>query len=328
MSAPRRLAIWLLAGLLAAALLGKFLAWDRPIYLHLDGEHYLFPNLIDYPALRDSSGELSGDSLRARMTRADLAIWPPIAHHPNAVRTAGRIAPLEPPSRQHLLGTDDRGRDVLARLVHGIRATLVTALGATALALILALTLACLAVWAGSAGERGRARALGRTVDSAILALCDLGAAIPAVVFAVAAQGLSGRGGLFVLIALIAIPRAADSARIARGAMRAALAQPYCQAARALGASPWRVVWRHALPHARSPLAVASAITAATAVLAEAALGFLGFGVPPPDPSWGELLRQAHDNGLPWHLSLPAGVAVAIVAAALGALGQPAGRTR
>lgn len=317
---PRRLALWVLVGFVGLALFSKFLAWDRPMYLQLDGETYALPNLIDYRALDG----LSGDRLRSRMSRSDLAIWPPVAHHPNAVRTDGRIAPLEPPSARHVLGTDDRGRDVLARLIHGTRATLWTALGAALFALLLALLLATLAVWAGYAGERHAPRILGRAVDGAVLGACDLGAAIPAVVFAVAAQGLTGRSGTLLLIALIAIPRAADTARIARAAMRSALAEPYCQAARALGARPLRVVVRHALPHATPHLAVASAITAATAVLAEAALGFLGFGTPPPDPSWGELLRQAHDNGLPWHLTLPAGAAVAVVAAALGALGQPA----
>ena len=321
----RRLAMWVLLAFVGLAVAGKFLAWDRPLYLDLAGEVYLLPNIIDYQALRG----LEGDRLRARMTRADLAVWPPVAHHPNAVRSRGTVAPLEPPSVQHWLGTDDRGRDVLARLVHGARSTCVTALGATLAALVLSLALAILAVRAGLAGHAGRpgegrlARIGGGVIDSAILGLCDLGAAIPAVIFVVAAQGLTGRGGAAVMIALIAVPRAADTARIARSAMRSALAAPYCQAARAIGARPMRIIVRHALPHAAPHLAVASAITAATAVLAEAALGFLGFGTPPPDPSWGELLRQAHENGLPWHLTVPAGVAIAAVAAALGALAQP-----
>jgi peptide/nickel transport system permease protein len=83
------------------------------------------------------------------------------------------------------------------------------------------------------------------------------------------------------------------------------------------------VVVRHALPQVAPQLRVAAALTAATAVLAEAALSFLGFGAPAPAPSWGELLQQAHRNQLRWWLALPAGLAVAAVTAALNGLAQP-----
>jgi peptide/nickel transport system permease protein len=162
-------------------------------------------------------------------------------------------------------------------------------------------------------------------VDALIVASIDAVSSFPALLVVVAAQGLLGAGGVAVAIVIIALPRAADTARLVRAELRAALAAPFCDAARALGVGPWRLVVRHALPHAIPQLGVASALTCATAVLAEAALSFLGFGTPAPAPSWGELLRQAHDNGLAWWLMLPSGAAVAIAAAALGALAQPRG---
>jgi ABC-type dipeptide/oligopeptide/nickel transport system permease subunit len=316
----QRLATAVITLLIAIAALASFLAADRPLLLRWQGRTYVLPNIIEYHDLR----ERSGDSLRARMTQDDWALWPPVPHDPDAVRTAGTIVPVAPPSARHWLGTDDRGRDVLARLIHGTRATVLIAAGAALLALLAGVFLALIALLARSQ-ESGRApvRAGMNQIDAAIVTLCDAAAAMPALVIVVAAQGLIGRASLLLAVVLIAIPRAADTARIARGVMIAALARPFCQAARALGASPARVLLRHALPQAVPQLAVATAITAATAVLAEAALSFLGFGTPPPTASWGELLKQAHENGLRWHLVVPAGLAVAMAAAALGALVQP-----
>ncbi len=310
---PRRLAMGFLLALAAIALFPRFLAWDRPIVLSLDGQVHVFANLIDYDDLHG----LAGDGLRARMARDDWALWPPVPHHPDQVRSSGELLPLAPPSSAHWLGTDDRGRDVVARLIHGTRATALIAAGAALAALAVGLALALVAGWSRSRQP---------FVDLAVVTACDAVAAMPAVLVVVAARGLVGQASLAAVIALIAVPRAADTARIARGALIAALAQPYCAAARALGASRWRVLMRHALPQARAQLAVAVAITAATAVLAEAALGFLGFGNPPPAASWGELLEQAHANGLRWNLLVPPGLLIALSAGALGALahGEPA----
>lgn len=331
----RRLALAVIALLVAVAALADFLAADRPLLLVWNDRIYVLPNIIDHDDLRDGSGDaLAGDALRARMSRDDWALWPPVAHDPGAVRTAGVVAPVATPSARHWLGTDDRGRDVLARLIHGTRTTLLIAAGAALLALVAGVLLAVVATLArgqepGPATTlAGRPAAMpvaipGAMIDSAIVILCDAVAAMPALVIVVAAQGLIGRASVLLAVVLIALPRAADTARMARGMMIAALARPFCHAARALGASPLRVLVRHALPQARQQLAVATALTAATAVLAEAALSFLGFGAPPPTASWGELLKQAHENGLRWHLVVPAGLAVAITAAALGALAQP-----
>ena len=230
---------------------------------------------------------------------------------PDAVRSAGALEPLAPPSRDHALGTDDRGRDVAARLIHGARTSLAVAGGAAALATGLAVILALAAVRTGGA------------VDAAVRALCDTVAAVPPILAVIAAQGLLGARGLAPVIALIAIPRAADTARLVRASLRATLAAPFVDAARAAGAGDTRLLVRHALPHARPALATAAAITAATAVLSEAALTFLGVGVAPPTSSWGDLLAQATANDLRWWLAIPAGAVVTAVAAALIELSRP-----
>lgn len=261
-----------------------------------------------------------GDALRARLGPDDWALWPPIAHDPVDVRTAGRLAPLAPPSRAHWLGTDDRGRDVAARLVHGARTTARVAALAAAAALALAVALA-LAAAAGT----GRA---GRTLRGALVAIADAVASAPALLVSLAAGALLGAHGAIAIAILVAVPRGADTARLALAQLEAALAEPYVEAARALGASRARCLLRHALPAAAPTLAAATAITAATAVLAEAALSFLGLGAPPPTPSWGELLAQATQHELRWWLGIPAGLAATATAAALFTLALALARAR
>jgi ABC-type dipeptide/oligopeptide/nickel transport system permease subunit len=105
--------------------------------------------------------------------------------------------------------------------------------------------------------------------------------------------------------------------------MRRALAEPFAEAARATGAHRLRVLIRHALPQTAPVLAAAAALNAATPVLSEVALAFLGAGLPPPTPSWGELLAQAINNDLRWWLAWPAGIAITLATWALLTLARP-----
>ena len=124
---------------------------------------------------------------------------------------------------------------------------------------------------------------------------------------------------------MLAVPRVADAVRITVAGLVRALEQPYAEAARALGVTRLRLLLRHGLPNVMPQLWVATALTGALVVLAEAALSFLGFGTPPPEPSWGELLAQAHQNGLAWWLLVPAGACAASLAGALAAMVAPGG---
>ena len=282
-------------------------ASDRPLVLSLDGELYLLPNVFAY----DDLAGVRGVALRERMDDDDWALWAPIRHAPDDVRgERGTIAVLASPSAEHWLGTDDRGRDVAARLVHGARQSLALAALAALLAGLAGLGLALVAVRAGPIPTAGA------------LAACDAIAAVPPLLAVVAVQGLVGHAGLVLAAVLIAAPRAADLARLTIAGLRATLVEPWCEAARAAGATPGRVIRRHALPHAAPVIGVAIATTAATAVLAEAALAFVGFGAPPPTASWGELLAQATAHDLRWWLAVPAGLAVTVLAAALFAVAE------
>jgi peptide/nickel transport system permease protein len=293
-------------GFALVALFADCLAGDRPLAMRRGGELYLAPHWIDHGDLAGERGTAISESL----DEGDWALWPPVRRSPTEVRTDGSIDRLSPPSSEHWLGTDDRGRDVLARLIHGTRSTLRLAAIVSLAALGLGLGLALV----GAGGGRPLAAVVAAAADSAV--------AIPAIVLVVAAQGLWGGASLAAVAALLVIPRAAEVAQIAGAGLERALALPFCDAARASGAGRARVLLRHALPNVTPQLLVATAITASITVLAEAALSFLGFGTPPPAASWGELLAQAHANDLRWWLLAPPGLAVVALAGALGALGR------
>lgn len=235
----------------------------------------------------------------------DWALWTPVRHGPTEVRGVDGVHALARPSWQHLLGTDDRGRDIVARLVHGARSSALLALGAALGALALALLLALFAVRFGGVIDQGVVFGTG-TLSS-----------VPIFVLVVAAQGLLGASGLWVAAFIVALPRGADTARLIRASLLVTEASTYAAASRASGASRWRVLMSHGVRDALGVIVVATALTVSTAVLAEAALGFLGVGVAPPTPSWGELLRQAYENGFPLTMTVPAGLILVAIAAAL-----------
>lgn len=289
-------------GILVIALVGvfgDFIASDRPIVLHRAGTTYWLANLFDYAEVEERGLQLS-DTL----DESDWAVWAPIRHGPYEVRSAAGIDSLASPSREHWLGTDDRGRDVLARIVHGARTSCLLAAWCAFLA----------ALFGGLVAMSATRWPL---VDPAVAVILDAISAVPLLVLVVAVQGLWGTASLGLAAALIAVPRAADCARLARAEMRRAQAQPFAMAARAAGVGQWRLLWRHLFPFSWRPVAVVAAVTAATAVVAEAGLSFVGFGAPPPTASWGEIMRQAVEHDLRWWLAVPAGVLVSVLAASV-----------
>jgi peptide/nickel transport system permease protein len=155
-----------------------------------------------------------------------------------------------------------------------------------------------------------------------ILTSCDAIAAVPPLLAVVVVGGLVGGQSMWALVLLISIPRSAVTARVVRDGLKSALAMPFCESARAIGCSSAGILLQHALPQCWRQLRVAAALTAATAVLSEVALSFLGLTAAGSSPSWGELLRQAHENGLPWWLLLPAGCMTALLSWALGRVAE------
>ena len=225
-------------------------------------------------------------------------------------------AVLVPPSPAHWLGTDDTGRDLLARLVLGARATLGIALAATLLALALGTLVGALA------GYRGA------LADAVLMRLVDFGLAFPSL-FAILLVAAIVPPGPGPLIGVIGATSWMATARLVRAAVRQLAGAAYTEAARSLGASPSRVIWRHHLPNLTGVLAVVGLVQFSRSILAEATVSFLGFGVQPPVPTWGNLLMGAQTAVFtaPWLVLVP-GVALMATLVALASLGLGTAPTR
>ncbi len=188
---------------------------------------------------------------------------------------------LQPPSLQHLLGTDELGRDMLSRIFYGGQASLEAGFFSVGLALVLGVALGLIAgYWSNS------------WVETVIMRVMDALLAFPALVLALAFVAALGPGlnNAILAIGIVGIP---TYARLTRGQVLSAKEREYIESARAAGASDLRIILRHLLPNISSPLIVQTSLGFATAILAEAALSFLGLGVQPPTPSWGEMLNGA-----------------------------------
>ena len=207
-----------------------------------------------------------------------------------------------PPSVTHPFGTDELGRDILARTIAGGRISLITAAVAVAVALTVGVPLGLAAGF------------LGGWTETAVMRLMDVLLAVPAVLLAMSIIAILGRStfSATIAVAIVSIP---TFARLARSSTLTLKEQDFVLAARAIGARDRYIAFRTILPNASSPLIVQMAITGATAVLLEAALSFLGLGTRPPDPSWGSLLSSAkgYVREAPWYALFPGVVVTAAV---------------
>jgi len=186
---------------------------------------------------------------------------------------------LQPPGGAHLLGTDELGRDILSRLLYGARVSLWVGI---------------VTVFAsGLIGVSGGLVAgyLGGYWDAVIMRVVDIFLAFPVILLAIAIVAVRGPGLNNVLVALALVYWTAY-ARVARSVVLTLREEEYMWAARTLGASPPRIMVRHLLPNAVAPLVVLASLGMGTAILAEAALSFLGLGIQPPEASWGSMLNS------------------------------------
>ena len=217
---------------------------------------------------------------------------------------------LAGPSAQHLLGTDDLGRDVFSRMVHGAAATLYASSLAVGIAVLLGLPVGLLAGY------------LGGWVDDAISRLIDALLSFPSIVLAIAVTGALGIGLTNGMIA-VGIVFAPQLARLVRARALVVRQELYVDASRCFGASTARILWRHVLPNTAQPVIVQITLLLAAALLAEASLSFLGLGIQPPNPSWGSMLARAYQNMelAPAQMYAP-GLAILLTALAFNTLGE------
>jgi len=197
------------------------------------------------------------------------------------------------PSAAHPLGTDDLGRDVLLRLLHGARVSLAVGLAAALVATIVGTAAGLYAAWRG-----GWPDALLMRVADGMLALPALPLLVILAALDPSALGLPRGEALADMIriaGLLALFGWVGVARLVRATALSVLARDFVRAARALGVGEGRLLWRHVLPQLGPPVAVATALAVGGAILAESALSFLGLGIAPPAPSWGNMLANAQE---------------------------------
>ena len=217
----------------------------------------------------------------------------------------------KPPNERHYFGTDQIGRDVLSRVIYGSRASLTVALGAVLFGTTLG------ALWGLASGYfGGRFDILSQRVIEFLQSFPDL-------ILAMAIAMALGAGFGTVIVA-IAITRIPFGGRVIRAVVMSLKELSYVEAARGLGASHLRIMVRHILPQCVAPYLILATTHLGVAIIIEAALGFLGVGIPPPTPTWGNMLADSLNAGLvpPWWLVLFPGLAITITVLAFNLLGD------
>jgi peptide/nickel transport system permease protein len=216
----------------------------------------------------------------------------------------------KPPSAQHLFGTDELGRDVLARIIWGARASLMAGLVSVSIAVAVAVPLGLVSGY------------LGGVVDGLLMRIIDAMLAIPFLVLAIALAAFLGPSLTNAMIA-IGIVQTPVFTRLTRGRALAVTHEDYIEAARAVGNPHRRILLRHILPNILSPILVQATLAIAAAIIAEASLSFLGLGQQPPAPSWGGMLNTASHflSQAPWMAVWP-GLAIFSVVLSFNLLGD------
>jgi len=217
---------------------------------------------------------------------------------------------LMPPSPVHLLGTDTLGRDVLSRIIFGARVSLLVGFVAVGISTLIGLLVGSLAGYYGG------------VVDAVLMRLVDLMLCFPVfflILAVIAALGPS----IWTIMVIIGVTSWMGVARLVRAEFLSLREREFVVAARALGASDARLIWRHLLPNALTPVMVSATLMVAGAILTESALSFLGLGVQPPAPSWGNILTMGKDNiEIAWWLSVFPGLAILVTVMSYNLLGE------
>lgn len=216
---------------------------------------------------------------------------------------------LQPPSAAHLLGTDNFGRDLLTRMAYGARVSLSVGLSVAALACFFGMIFGLLASYY-------------RALDNILMRICDGLMAIPGVLLAIALVAALGpkKENVIIALTIVFIP---NVARVVRSAALVVREETYIEAIRAQGAKTWRIIVLHIAPNTIAPLVVQASFIFADAIITEAALSFLGAGIPAPEPSWGNIL---HDGKVvifsAWWMTVFPGILIVLSVLGLNLLGD------
>lgn len=217
---------------------------------------------------------------------------------------------LKPPSFQYFLGTDQLGRDVLSRMLHGSRISLSVGFVAVAISIFIGILVGAVAGY------------YGRWVDSVLMRFVDIMLCFPTFFLILTVVALLGPS-IFNIMLVIGITSWMGTSRFVRAEFLSLRERDFVQAARALGMEDRRIIFRHILPNGLAPVFVTATLDVATAILVEAGLSFLGFGVQPPAPSWGNILTEGRTYIFDaWWLTLFPGFAILLTVLSFNLLGE------
>lgn len=297
-----------IGGLFAVSWLAPVLANNRPIAMRWE-DRVIFPAVAEMFPLRYvmKYPQLAGfDFELVRNDPGVAMVMPPIPYSAIATSLDHR---LEAPGRVHVMGTDELGRDVLARLIHGAGISLKVGLVATGISVLIGLVVGALAGYYGGVIDMGLSR------------LIEIMMCFP-FLFLILAVIAFLPPSIYNIMIVIGITRWTDIARYTRGEFVRLKSREFTEAARALGAGDATIIFRHILPNSLAPVMVTATFGIANAILIEAALSFLGLGTQPPTPSWGGVLSSAREQDFAWWLTTFPGLAIFVSVTAYNLLGE------
>lgn len=299
--------------LFGLAIFADFLANDKPLVMRYQGRTYL-PVLKDY-AVWVGVGRWEPqfqkvyfkEFVATNFKDGDWAWFPPIRYSPTDIYLDER---LQAPSKNHFLGTDDIGRDVASRIVHGSRVSLSVGFVAVSIYILIGVLIGALAGYYGG------------VVDVIASRLIEIMLTIPTFFLIITVVAFLPQS-IFNIMVVIGITNWPTVARLTRGEFLKAKSLEYVVAARALGARDSRTIFRHVLPNTLAPIFVSATFGIASAILIESTLSFLGFGVPPSTASWGSILSSARQL-LPsaWWLTAFPGFAIFLTVTSYNLVGE------
>jgi len=305
------LGLWVTIFLFFVAGFAPLLASDKPILFYHQGKVY-FPVFSG----ADKVGSFIWKDMKKKAPfiyqhvtgkEEAIAIWPVVKYSPTEYNL---LEYLSPPDLKHWFGTDDSGRDVLSRMIHGARISLQVGFVAVGIAMIIGVLLGALAGYFGGWPDIVISRAIEimLTIPTFFLIIAIIAFLPPSIYNIMAVIGLTGWTGF---------------ARFVRAEFLKLKQLDFITALRALGASHKRIIFLHMLPNAMAPVLVSAVFGIAGAILTESSLSFLGFGVPPPTPSWGDILSQSRDYiEFAWWLTVFPGFAIFMSITAYNLVGE------